>query len=632
MGWQPGRDGGTGSGPGRDPVPGGRERRVLDARLAEFAGDGSKGAPVPSGRLALVADELSGPERRCPGATDNELVGLLRAWAAIESWAAGAKLGAIRELMRREYVPVSGGRHGDLPDEWTPSLRYELAAALACSTQSAETTAWLAWELQARLSGIGALLDDGTLTFGKARAIVETFRYLSDGDAAMAEALILAQVAGKTYTQVLRLAEQAALTVDPELAERRREQAQKKDARVIFLREQSGTAALAGRDLPPDEALTAMASVNARAGEYKASGAFGDTPMDVLRAQAYLDLLNGTPAEGRIARTEPQDDVAEAAAGLAWAESRAARARARAGASHGTGTDSRSGPDAGSEDDAYADAGTEADTGARPQPDAPEGAGTSPAPTAGPADVRDSRECSGDVQADPRHCTCGECDGSCLPDHARGHCGNDDDDEPDDGGSPDDGGGGGGGGGPGSDSPGSDGPGSDGPGSGGPDPRHGVPPTDPARQRRPADLIVPLLTLLGLAERPGEIQGFGLLDPALARELAAAAIASPRTEVCVTVTRPEGYAVGHGCARLDRDSRETRAATSDGYSLYRALRLLPRRISRPPELDHPGHCSLRPRRGGRPFRLVDVHLHLTRQPRPLGSAGRLRHLETHASR
>ena len=60
---------------------------------------------------------------------------------------------------------------------------------------------------------------------------------------------------------------------------------------------------------------------------------------------------------------------------------------------------------------------------------------------------------------------------------------------------------------------------------------------------------MPLATLLGLAERPGEIHGFGLLDPALARELAAAAAASPRTEVCVTVTSPEGYATGHGCAR-----------------------------------------------------------------------------------
>ena len=38
-----------------------------------------------------------------------------------------------------------------------------------------------------------------------------------------------------------------------------------------------------------------MASVNARAQEYEDSGAFGDTPMDVLRAYAYLDLLNGHP-------------------------------------------------------------------------------------------------------------------------------------------------------------------------------------------------------------------------------------------------------------------------------------------------------------------------------------------------
>ena len=36
-----------------------------------------------------------------------------------------------------------------------------------------------------------------------------------------------------------------------------------------------------------------MAAVNARAEQYKASGAFDDTPMDVLRAHAYLDLING---------------------------------------------------------------------------------------------------------------------------------------------------------------------------------------------------------------------------------------------------------------------------------------------------------------------------------------------------
>jgi hypothetical protein len=292
MGWQPGPGGGTGTGPDRGPgLPGGAPP-ARDPRLSLFAGDGSQAGPVPSGRLALLADELSGAGRRCPGATDNELVGLLREWAALESWAAGAKLGVVRELMRREGTPSPGSGHGDLPETWSPSLRHELAGALACSTQSAETTTWLAWELQARLPGTGALLDHGIITFAKARAIVETFRYLSDADAARAESTILGQLTGKTYTQVLRLAEQAALTVDPQLAARRREQAQKKDARVTFLREQAGTAALSGRDLPPDEALAAMASVNARAEQYRESGAFGDTRMDVLRAQAYLDLLN----------------------------------------------------------------------------------------------------------------------------------------------------------------------------------------------------------------------------------------------------------------------------------------------------------------------------------------------------
>jgi len=465
---------------------------VRDPRLAEFASDGGRDVLVPSGRLALVADEVSGPERRCPGATDDELVGLLRAWAAVESWAAGAKLGVITELIRRDGAAPQSGRHADLPDQWSPSLRHELAAALACSVQSAETTVWLAWEQQARLRGIGALLADGALTFGKARAVIDTFKYLTDGDAARAEALIMDQLAGKTYTQVLRLAEQAALTVDPELAERRREQAQRKDARVTCFRELSGTAGLSGRDLPPDEALAAMASVNARAKQYEDCGAFGDTRMDVLRAYAYLDLLNGVPPEARIACAEAQDEAAEVAEALAWAEAREARSAAEAR----TGRQDEPEP------------GRDAADGARPD-----------------------------------------------------QSGNDDGPGP----------GGPGSEGRGSERPGSGGPRADGPTVGGTEDEPGPPPVGSgtpsagqALELRPPDLVVPLITVLGRAERPGEIQGFGLLDPMLARKLAAAAIASPRTEVCVTVTSAEGYAIGHGCARPDRTPRPSLTASPPG--------------------------------------------------------------------
>src|ERR1700728_4812673 len=145
MGWQPGSDAGKGPSPDRAPGPPGGAPLVRDPRLAEFASDGGRDAIVPSGRLALVADEVSGPERRCLGATDDELAGLLRGWAAIESWASGAKLGVIAEMIRRDDAPRHSGYHGDLPDEWSPSLRHDDWGALAFIVQSAERMTWLAW-------------------------------------------------------------------------------------------------------------------------------------------------------------------------------------------------------------------------------------------------------------------------------------------------------------------------------------------------------------------------------------------------------------------------------------------------------------------------------------------------------
>ena len=62
-------------------------------------------------------------------------------------------------------------------------------------------------------------------------------------------------------------------------------------------------------------------------------------------------------------------------------------------------------------------------------------------------------------------------------------------------------------------------------------------------------LTVPLVTLLELADRPGQIPGLGPVDPWLARDLARAAAANPKTTWCLTVTDQDGHAIGHGCAR-----------------------------------------------------------------------------------
>src|SRR5690349_7089462 len=312
-GWQPGRDDGKGAQPGPDPArPGGRETpgapagsapsgsAARDERLAGFAKDGEWDTCPPSAALAVVLDAASGKEWRCPSATRDEMFGLLRQWAALESWAVAAKLGVLRALIREEREDGKGredggeseqlprgGDHGDLPYEWTRSLTHEVALALAMPPQSAEKLMWTAWDLHARLPGVGALLADAILTYAKARAVDDALAVLADEDAAKAEAMIVPHLAGKTYGQAEKLALQAGITVDPGSATRRREDAERNRARVSLRRDPSGAASLAGYDLPTDETLAAHANVCARASSYKDSGVFAGVRMDQFRALAY---------------------------------------------------------------------------------------------------------------------------------------------------------------------------------------------------------------------------------------------------------------------------------------------------------------------------------------------------------
>jgi hypothetical protein len=68
-------------------------------------------------------------------------------------------------------------------------------------------------------------------------------------------------------------------------------------------------------------------------------------------------------------------------------------------------------------------------------------------------------------------------------------------------------------------------------------------------------MVFPLLTLMGLAGRPGEAHGLGALDPALVRDLAAAGACHPASQFCLTVTDERGFAIGHGCLRPMRGKK-----------------------------------------------------------------------------
>jgi Domain of unknown function (DUF222) len=442
MGWQADDD----PGPGNTPGPGGS----LPDLIAAFEHGGAWDAAAPSARLATALATAAGPGGLYEGAEAGALVGIVRQWAAIESWAAAEMLAALRAMMREDGQgrPLLR-RRTDLPDGWSDSLNYEIAAALAMGPVSAGNLAGLAWTLGTRLPGIGRLLANGTLTKPKAKLIVATFEPLDEDEATRAEALILGELAGKTWYQVERLAWRAALAVAPDIAERRRSAAERKRARVTIFREESGAAGLSGRDLPTAQALSGHANILTRARQYEASGAFPDHNTSSLQALAYLHLLNNITANDAIAFAR---------------------------------------------------------TAAAPPPD-----NTTPG--------QDEEDASGEAGGGQCH---GDDDGG--PD--------DDDDGPDD--DDDDPGGGAGPGG-----------GDAGPGGAGAEGRPVLP-----------EVIAPLATLQGRAKRPGDNRLLGPLDPALTRDLAAAAARSPNARWEITIIDDHGYATGHGIARPRRGGRE----------------------------------------------------------------------------
>jgi len=61
-------------------------------------------------------------------------------------------------------------------------------------------------------------------------------------------------------------------------------------------------------------------------------------------------------------------------------------------------------------------------------------------------------------------------------------------------------------------------------------------------------ILIPASTLLGTSGQMTDVPGLGLLDPAQARDLVAAASRHPATRWCLTATNPAGHATAHGCA------------------------------------------------------------------------------------
>ena len=146
----------------------------------------------------------------------------------------------------------------------------------------------LAQALEVKLPGTREAFRTGVLRRSKVEIIARATQVLDPAEARAAEAMVLGR-AGRLSPGGLRAAiARAVIEVAPDKARKRREEAAR-DARVERWPEDSGNAALAGRELPPAQVLAADQRITWWARQLKAAGLAGG--MDELRARAYLDLL-----------------------------------------------------------------------------------------------------------------------------------------------------------------------------------------------------------------------------------------------------------------------------------------------------------------------------------------------------
>ena len=172
----------------------------------------------------------------------------------------------------------------------SPFASYELSLALTLTGRSADAYLDFAVELATKLPETMAALEAGQIDIIRARIIAEATHVLSTGHTAAVEERIFPRAGQQTSGQLRAALARAVLAADPGAARARREEAQR-DARVLRWREDAGTAALCGRDLPSADVLAADQRISARARDLRSAGVTGT--LDELRARAYLDFLLG---------------------------------------------------------------------------------------------------------------------------------------------------------------------------------------------------------------------------------------------------------------------------------------------------------------------------------------------------
>ena len=443
------------------------------------------------------------------------------------------ELAALADLWRRRTAEEDAGDRGA-----AEHAADEVAAALTLTGHAADTLLDLAITL-GRLPLTSAALAAGDIDVPRAKVIADQVTGLSDDHAAAVEQAVIGRAVGQTTGQLRAAAHQAALAADPAAAAKRKEQALRQ-ARVERWSEGTGTAALAGRDLPPAPALAADTNLTTLANDLKAAGVPGT--LDTLRASVYLALLAGTP----LATLLPAGPAGTTRAGAAPSSSTTLEGGwPRSGqpgndgwpADRGPGRPGQPGGDlttsGQSADDWPGDNGLSAS-------ERPSNRGrphdSEPASPGQPGSDRAFNDQPGSGKANAANIPGAEPGEDGLPCRADW-----------------------------------------------PRPFPATATSTSTSTRGSINLTLPLATWLGISQEPGHAAGHGPLDATDSRELANALAAHPGNQLCLTLTGPDGRPVAHGCARTGPPPgrRRTRAPTGAGER------------GRPPPRSRDGHPKSR---------------------------------------
>lgn len=147
------------------------------------------------------------------------------------------------------------------PDEFAAD---EVRAALVLTRRAAEAQLWVAYDLVTRLPQVHAAMLAGMLDEPRARVFSDWTLQLSAEQARAVCATLLPQAPELTTGQLVEKIKKLAISVDPDWARRRYEQALA-ERKVVGYRNADGSANLSGCNLPVDRVAAASGHIDALA-------------------------------------------------------------------------------------------------------------------------------------------------------------------------------------------------------------------------------------------------------------------------------------------------------------------------------------------------------------------------------